>query len=504
MNSSKKHLEKIAVTNNNFIIEEEACRTLPKQGVLSIAKTRKYQIGDSYAAMISEEKGAGWSVFSNEHYQHVLDFFAQDLPTIEMLDSDSKLVIEKLWKSNLVYINNKNYRQTFIDTQEKKYPSYLVVKMTGLCNFACDYCYDLDFTRQKEHVDVAQVCAAIDFLLTKNQAITVVFHGGEPLLQFESIKKIVATTNTKLQQEENLDKKIIFTIQTNGALLSDEIIAFLETNNMRVGMSLDGFTNKANIHRRSHDGKTSSLDVFLKLYEKHPNFVKKNCGFLGVLHTDNIDEALDFIEWLQDLGVVSIYFNLLHLNNDRQGRNLFGKVPTDDQITTFYTQLIDNIKSGKINKIDAGNITHHIATLIFLRTNHICFNKGPCGAAAEFFGINNNGKFLACDCLPTNIGTIPYSELNDTILDNQTRDFVKETWNGFKNGNCKSCALFGLCSGGCVAYSYINSKCRKPDMARCIASKLIFKELFQELILTGKQPLLDYYRSIHINVTKLN
>lgn len=482
----------ISMEQNKFLFEKKCdFKILPKEGSLTLAKIRKYQINDTYAAMIAEDEGSGWSIFSNEDYKMIVDFFAHSVPKIEALDAGSKTVIENLWNNNLVFIDKKSYKHTFIDIHEKKHPSFLVIKVTGSCNFACSYCYDHDINRQTQQLDFTQVGNTIDFLLTKNNLLNIVFHGGEPLLQFALIKKIVTTTNQKLQQKENTGKKVIYSIQTNGSLLSEEVITFLTTNQVRVGISLDGYTEKANANRRSKDGNTSSLDAFLKLCKRNPDFVKKSCGMLGVLHSDNIHETIEFIEWLQDLGVAAIYFNVVHPNNSERGRNLASKTLSADEISWFYQQLISEIKSGKINKIDAANITHFIGNLFFLRSSNICINKGPCGAAKDFLTINNDGKMQTCDCLPATMGTI-----NADIVNNQIRSFVKNTWQKFKEQNCKDCSLFGLCGGGCIADSYFNSGCKEVETARCIAAKLIYRELFGEIVAVDKRPLINYFLSL--------
>lgn len=470
----------------------------PTSGVITLAKTRKYEIDDKYTAMISEEAGSGWCILKKDHCDTISYFFSQiDVELkIEDLDDINKSVIEKLWRNNLVFVDCKNFNQEVMVASDQKliFPNYLLIKVTGSCNFACSYCYDYNDSKQKKVVNFEQVCNTIKFLLSKNKRfLSIVFHGGEPLLQFLLIKKIVEFTSKQLQREENIGKLVEFSLQTNGSLLTDEIIEFLEINRIGVGISLDGCTQPANMHRKSKNGYSSALDSFLEIHKKYPDFIKNQCGVLAVLHRDNICEAQEFIEWLQNLGVKSMSFNALRKCDDK-GRNLAGKSIDQNEMTVFYKDTVNAIKSNKIKTISVGNITYYISTLL-LNSRHMCYNKGPCGAAGQFLGIDVNGRFTACDCIPDLVSVLRTSCLDDSIANDPQRNFIKTVWNKFKNENCKSCSLFGLCGGGCIGDSYIESKCKEVDTLRCASSKFIYKELFSELLLPEKDRLLFKYYS---------
>jgi|GEM_PF-3836751 len=473
---------------------------LPITGDLSLVKIREYEIDSKNVAVISEEENAGWCVLTKQNYQRILNFFLEKNLKIENLDNETKLVITNLWQSNLLCVNNKCYSQYQAGDNEKKYPYYLLIKVTKLCNFCCSYCYDAGFSKNTV-IDFAKVRDAINFLLLKNNKLIIIFHGGEPLIQFNLVRDIIEFTNNQLKLDDNKNKKVKFIIQTNGTLFTDEIISFLEFNNVRVGISLDGYTEKDNLYRKSLNSEISALKIFLNLYKRYPNFVKKYCGILSVVHQENVNKIAEFIEWLQNLEITSIYFNTLHLiNANETNTDCFNKILTFNEVGILYNQILEKIKNRTIYNINVGNITNYVSTLLSLKSNSMCYSKGPCGASSEFLGINVDGKFQVCDCIPENIATIKTTELNEKIIYDHARKFVENMWYKFREKNCKLCSLFGLCGGGCIGISYLASKCKEVDMARCAASKVMYKELFLEIASIEKnKPIFDYYNSFQSN-----
>lgn len=480
--------------------------SLPKSGKACLASLRKYVINDNYVAAISDEDGSGWCIFKKEDYDRIIGFL-RDNSNVEImgLDASSKVVLNKLWESNLLYVDNKKigiYSSADASVGANHDTVFLLIKLTSSCNFSCSYCYDFNSSNYGKVVDVGVPYETIKQFISMGRSINICFHGGEPLLQFELIKTIIDFTYNELKKSTLDRKKILFSIQTNGSLINDDIVSFCEDNDIRCGISLDGHTEKANSHRKNNCGNLTVLKSFLNNYEKYPSFIKKRCGVLGVLHKDSISEANDFIIWLQDLGVESIYFNFLHVNNfDTTGinRNLFGKSPSKQEIRAFYNDLYNNIVSGKINKISVGNIRFYIEALLYPKSTHMCYNKGPCGASTgQFLGINVDGKFITCDSIPEEVAIMRTSSSSTSehgFYTDPARNFAKEIWNKFKISNCKNCALFGLCGGGCPGFAYLENRCSCPAESKCLSSKFVYGKLLEECV-AGTRHLLKYYSSI--------
>lgn len=119
----------------------------------------------------------------------------------------------------------------------------IILETTQRCNLRCKYCiYDPSFKQNRNHsnidmpLDIAR--RAIDHLSecsSSKEKAAISFYGGEPLLRFPFIKECVRYAKTKTSKD-----KLIFSMTTNGTLMTKEIARFLSENEFGVHVSLDG------------------------------------------------------------------------------------------------------------------------------------------------------------------------------------------------------------------------------------------------------------------------
>ena len=132
--------------------------------------------------------------------------------------------------------------------------------VTNFCNLNCSYCYEKE-TYLKEEL----LTPTIDFIkkIEDDNALTINFHGGEPLLNFEVIKKIVA--QSKL---ENIFAN--FSLTTNLLLMNNEIADYVSSNHIYLSISLDGTEHVNDINRIDKNNRGTYKKVIKKL-----NILKK-------------------------------------------------------------------------------------------------------------------------------------------------------------------------------------------------------------------------------------
>lgn len=138
----------------------------------------------------------------------------------------------------------------------------MALQVTQQCNFRCSYCAYCanDFEFQRNHsskrMTIETARAAVDFFAGRcgNQdQPTIGFYGGEPLLEFPLIQKVVEYAEEKLY-----GKDLSFTVTTNASLLTPEIARFLSNHNFMTTISLDGTPETHDRSRRfAKDGKGS-------------------------------------------------------------------------------------------------------------------------------------------------------------------------------------------------------------------------------------------------------
>ncbi|MBQ3941104.1 MAG: radical SAM protein [Oscillospiraceae bacterium] len=176
----------------------------------------------------------------------------------------------------------------------------MVLNVTENCNFRCKYCYlteEYEFTRNrtanrmsfetaKRAMDryfdyLAKLCRRIP---NKKAGITI--YGGEPLLEIELVRQIVAYCRA------HEPVPIILNMTTNGYLLTDEIADFVVENEIHLAVSLDGSEGNHDRNRvltgerGSHERVIRNL---MRFHERHPDYT--DIGVISVY-----DTATDLLE----------------------------------------------------------------------------------------------------------------------------------------------------------------------------------------------------------------
>ena len=105
----------------------------------------------------------------------------------------------------------------------------LVVKVTHLCNLKCDYCFYLNknyISSSSESLDINRFKEILLKTSKISENINIVFHGGEPLLMpIEYYNKVLDYQQTL---EKDFSVKFLNSIQSNGTILSKQIVTLLK------------------------------------------------------------------------------------------------------------------------------------------------------------------------------------------------------------------------------------------------------------------------------------
>ncbi|MEO2117440.1 MAG: radical SAM protein, partial [Methanocaldococcus sp.] len=182
---------------------------------------------------------------------------------------------------------------------------YLILKITNKCNLNCIYCYannknnkDMDFKTAKN---------AIDYLLSLDNNLKIQFTGGEPLLNFNLIEKIV-----NYCKDNYSNSNIQYAIQTNATLMDKKIAESIKELNIKVGVSIDGLEVN-DILRPYKNGKPSTLDTLKGMYVLKSHNIP--FGITTVVTNKNLTYLEDFVKYLVAFGVKSVSFDLLKPKN---------------------------------------------------------------------------------------------------------------------------------------------------------------------------------------------
>lgn len=359
--------------------------------------------------------------------------------------------IEELKESGQLFTEDV-YKDVIVDFKKRK----TVVKALCLhiahdCNLACKYCFadEGEYHGQKRELMSLEVGKkAIDFLIENSGSrvnLEVDFFGGEPLMNFEVVKEIVAYGRSK---EKEFNKNFRFTLTTNGVLLDDDVIEFCNKEISNVVLSLDGRKCIHDLMRPTRNGK-GSFDVIVP---KFKNFVEKRGDksyyVRGTFTRNNTDFSNDFKE-MADLGFKEISIEPVVA------------APTEDysireedlpQIFEEYDKLaLDIIERYKKKK--PATFFHYMIDL----------NGGPCvykrlsgcGSGTEYLAVTPQGELYPCHQF-VGIDGFKLGTVFDGI---ENTDVVNEfkLCNVYAKEKCKDCFARFYCSGGCAANSYLYS-----------------------------------------------
>ena len=175
------------------------------------------------------------------------------------------------------------------------------------CNLRCSYCFAAqgDFGHGRKLMPLEVGKAAIDFLIehsANRHNLELDFFGGEPLMNFEVVKQVVAYARS-LEKEHN--KNFRFTLTTNGVLLNDEVMEFCNREMANVVLSIDGRKEVHDYMRPFRKGK-GSYDLILPKFEKFAESRHQDKYYVrGTFTRHNLDFASDVLH-LADLGFKQI------------------------------------------------------------------------------------------------------------------------------------------------------------------------------------------------------
>ena len=328
------------------------------------------------------------------------------------------------------------------------------------CNLRCRYCFADEgaYHARREFMSFETAKAAIDFLIANSgnrKVLETDFFGGEPLMNFDVVKKTVLYAK---EEAAKRGKKFLFTLTTNGLLLTGEIADFLNEEMENVVLSLDGRKEVHDAVRKTANGK-GSFDLVI---ENLKNFVKirgdKHYYVRGTFTAKNLDFGNDVL-FLADSGFDSI--SMEPVVTDIPDLAITGKeLPA---ICREYDRLCDEFLAREAEG-KGFNFFHFNVDL----EGGPCLSKrvSACGAGNEYFSVVPNGDIYPCHQFAGDrdfrMGSVFEGKLDEKIRA-QFRDSCL-----FTRKKCDGCFAKYICSGGCSANNYhFNGDINDPYEITC-------------------------------------
>ena len=286
---------------------------------------------------------------------------------------------------------------------------------------------------------------ALDFLVANSGNRTnleVDFFGGEPLMNWEVVKQLVAYGRSL---EEEHHKKFRFTITTNGVLLNDEILEFVNKEMGNMVLSIDG-RKEVHDRMRPHRGGQGSYDEIVPKFKKAAESRgQMNYYVRGTYTHYNTDFAKDVLH-LADLGFKQISVEPVVAPETEDYAIREEDLP---QLLAQYDELAEEM----IKRRKEGNGFNFFHFMIDLEGGPCVAKRlSGCGSGTEYLAVTPWGDLYPCHQFVGNEDFL-MGNVDEGVLRTDIRDEFKQC-NVYAKEKCKDCFAKFYCSGGCAANSY--------------------------------------------------
>ena len=325
------------------------------------------------------------------------------------------------------------------------------------CNLRCQYCFAStgDFGTGRKIMDIETAKRAIDFVIQRSGSrrnIEVDFFGGEPLMAMDTVKATVAYARSI---EKKAGKCFRFTITTNGVLLDDENIDYINREMSNAVLSLDGRPQVNDRMRKTVNGKGSHEVIVPKFQKLVAGRGTKDYYLRGTFTHYNLDFAEDVMH-MADLGFRNVSVEPV------VGEETCGYALKDEDLPVVleqYEKLAEKLK-------DRADVNFFHFNVDLAQGPCVIKRLRGCGAGCEYVAVTPEGDIYPCHQF---VGNPAYKigSLSDGSFDMELSHRFS-CLNIYTREECRDCWARFYCSGGCSASNLlVNGDIKKPNHVGC-------------------------------------
>lgn len=326
--------------------------------------------------------------------------------------------------------------------------STLVLNVNTGCNLSCTYCYkeDLATPARGRKMDLATAERSIDLLLregAEHDRVTVVFFGGEPLSNLPMIRGAVDYAERRAAAA---GKRVDFSITTNGTLLDEATIDYLDAHGFSVAVSMDGPRALHDKRRLTVGGRGTYDTVARKVRMLLDRYRARPVGARVTLTSGVTDVVAIHQHLREELGFHEVGFAPV-----TSGAVTQFNLGTDELAEVFagFRALGERYLAAALGGGNTGfSNMHQLMTDLWRGTRKAL----PCGAGVGMLAVDKDGELNLChrftgSSLPT------FGNVTDGIARERLGSFIAQAADRSGRG-CATCHIRNLCAGGCYHESY--------------------------------------------------
>ncbi|WP_368665913.1 FxsB family cyclophane-forming radical SAM/SPASM peptide maturase [Limnohabitans sp. WS1] len=332
-----------------------------------------------------------------------------------------------------------------------------IVKVASRCNLDCDYCYEYhsgdDSWKTMPKFLSMDSANYLAFRIAEHcrehglKTVFVTFHGGEPTLAgADRLERFIEI----FLGEARSDFLIIFAIQTNATLITDELCELIRHRNIQVSVSVDGNQKHNDLHRLDHRGKSSHVRTAAGIAKLKETVGEQLSGLLAVM--DIKTDPLEVFDALAQYGTTSVEFLLPHHNWDKPPPR-----PGDDEHAygKWYFEIFKAWIGGRNSHLDIRFFTHILSQLVGNGGIYEAMTLAP----ITLLTVNTAGGYEAVDCIKsTGSGAhhlgLHVKETSVSSLLTHPAIEVRQKGEGQLAPKCQTCRFKTSCAGGYYPHRY--------------------------------------------------
>ena len=315
------------------------------------------------------------------------------------------------------------------------------------CNLACRYCFaeEGEYHGRRALMSYEVGKKALDFLIRNSGSrrnLEVDFFGGEPLLNWQVVKDLVAYGR---EQEKIHDKHFRFTVTTNGVLLNGEIQEFMNREMDNVVLSLDG-RREVNDRMRPFRSGAGSYDLIVPKFQELADSRNQERYYVrGTFTRENLDFSEDILHFA-DLGFKQMSMEPVVGEESDVYAIREGDLPV-------IMEEYDKLAKIMIEREKSGKGFHFFHFMIDLEGGPCVAKRlSGCGSGTEYLAVTPWGDLYPCHQFVGQeeflMGNVDVGIIKPEIAD----EF--RSCNVYTKEKCRKCFAKFYCSGGCMANAY--------------------------------------------------
>lgn len=354
----------------------------------------------------------------------------------------------------------------------------ITLQVTQQCNLRCEYCiYSGSYTNRQHSDKLMSFDTAkkgIDFLIKHSRdskSLNIGFYGGEPLLVFDIVRKCI-----EYAEEEIEGKKLSYSVTTNGTIINEDMIQFLESHDVNLMISLDGPKEIHDSNRKFTVNGKGTFDKIMENVEKikrrFPEYFQR-ISFNAVIDPENdyncTNEFFVSYDVIKDSFINSSVINDDYLKGERHIPMDFIE-KRDYEVFKLLLSKIDKLDEKYVSKLSL-QYFDTIRTNMYENRNQLKsipekgHHGGPCIPGGQRLFIDINGNFFPCERVSESSEVMKVGHVDEGFYLDKVDSLLNV--GRLTEDKCKNCWAFRFCTLCAAAADDLKELSAQRKMSRC-------------------------------------